>query len=84
MEYEIYKNQALSNPQYIGAVKAGKDASCYSQDIKLIIGITGEKYGATIEANFTIENIPLSLGENIPNYILEKCNEYINTNFPNY
>ena len=83
MEYEIIGG--IPNGVFFsGAARMNADATAFDQNMTFNLGIVGELYGAKIEGRCTVENIPLSLGDEIPAYVFSKVLEYIAVKYPNY
>lgn len=75
MQYE------LKHLKYAAAPVASEDNTTFSQAVTIKVGIVGDDlcFNAT---TITINDVHLSLGEGIPAYIKQKCEDYVIENYP--
>lgn len=71
MQYE------LKHLKYTSAPVSSEDNTMFSQAVTIKVGIVGDDLCFHTET-ITINDVPLSLGEGIPDYVKQKCEEYIN------
>lgn len=67
--------------KYEGHTINALDSSKFSQPVSIQVGIIGDEYECIRRENIILEDIPLSLGENIPLYIEGLCRTYVIENY---